>query len=72
MSDPVQELAHSQIKQEVVRLHETLTALETKRDAMEAEHKSLGSPQEQREKLFKQVAAQNTSTHTHTPVRFTY
>ncbi|MEQ2190836.1 hypothetical protein XENOCAPTIV_011711, partial [Xenoophorus captivus] len=49
------ELSHSQIKQEMVRLHETLSALEGKRDAMEAEHKSLGSPQEQREKLLKQV-----------------
>ncbi|KAG7218565.1 hypothetical protein INR49_020189 [Caranx melampygus] len=55
----MQELAHSHIKQEVVRLHETLSALETKRDAMEAEHKSLGSPQEQREKLFKQVKEDN-------------
>ena len=53
--DCVQELAHSQIKQEVVRLHETLSTLQAKRDAMEAEHKSLGSPQEEREKLFKQV-----------------
>ncbi|KAK2886278.1 intraflagellar transport protein 74 homolog isoform X1 [Channa argus] len=53
------ELALSQIKQEVVRLHETLSALEAKRDAMEAEHKSLGSPQEEREKLFKQVKEDN-------------
>ncbi|XP_034428198.1 intraflagellar transport protein 74 homolog [Hippoglossus hippoglossus] len=53
------ELAHSQIKQEVVRLHETLSTLEAKRDAMEAEHKSLGSPQEEREKLFKQVKEDN-------------
>ncbi|XP_076617570.1 intraflagellar transport protein 74 homolog [Chaetodon auriga] len=53
------ELAHSHIKQEVVRLHETLSALEAKRDAMEAEHKSLGSPQEEREKLFKQVKEDN-------------
>uniref|UniRef100_A0A8D0D902 Intraflagellar transport 74 n=1 Tax=Sander lucioperca TaxID=283035 RepID=A0A8D0D902_SANLU len=52
----VQELAHSHIKQEVVRLHETLSALEAKRDTMEAEHKSLGSPQEEREQLFKQVS----------------
>uniref|UniRef100_A0A3Q4HKE2 Intraflagellar transport 74 n=1 Tax=Neolamprologus brichardi TaxID=32507 RepID=A0A3Q4HKE2_NEOBR len=51
------ELSHSQIKQEMVRLHETLSALEAKRDAMEAEQKSLGSPQEEREKLFKQVCA---------------
>ncbi|XP_060949958.1 intraflagellar transport protein 74 homolog [Limanda limanda] len=53
------ELAHSQIKQEVVRLHEILSTLEGKRDAMEAEHKSLGSPQEEREKLFKQVKEDN-------------
>ncbi|XP_041670129.1 intraflagellar transport protein 74 homolog [Cheilinus undulatus] len=53
------ELAHSHIKQEVVRLHETLSALEAKRDAMEAEHKSLGSPQEERERLLKQVKEDN-------------
>ncbi|KAM9332141.1 intraflagellar transport protein 74 homolog isoform 1-T3 [Pholidichthys leucotaenia] len=53
------ELSHSQIKQEVVRLHETLSALDAKRDAMEAEHKSLGTPQEEREKLFKQVKEDN-------------
>uniref|UniRef100_A0A665VM34 Intraflagellar transport 74 n=1 Tax=Echeneis naucrates TaxID=173247 RepID=A0A665VM34_ECHNA len=58
-NDSEAELAHSQIKQEVVRLHETLSALEAKRDAMEAEHKSLGSPQEQREKLLKQVHLTN-------------
>ncbi|XP_029314058.1 intraflagellar transport protein 74 homolog isoform X2 [Cottoperca gobio] len=51
------ELAHSHIKQEVVRLHETLLALKAKRDAMEAEHKS--SPQEEREQLFKQVKEDN-------------
>uniref|UniRef100_A0A3Q3E067 Intraflagellar transport 74 n=1 Tax=Hippocampus comes TaxID=109280 RepID=A0A3Q3E067_HIPCM len=49
------ELAHSQIKQEVVRLHETLSTLEAKRDNMEAEHKSFSTPQEEREKLLKQV-----------------
>ncbi|XP_069575450.1 intraflagellar transport protein 74 homolog, partial [Brachyistius frenatus] len=53
------DLSHSQIKQEVVRLHGTLSALEAKRDAMEAEDKSLGSPQEEREKLFKQVKEDN-------------
>uniref|UniRef100_A0AAQ5ZPW3 IF rod domain-containing protein n=1 Tax=Amphiprion ocellaris TaxID=80972 RepID=A0AAQ5ZPW3_AMPOC len=47
-----QELSHSQIKQEVVRLHETLSALEAKRDAMEAEQKSLSSPKEELEKLW--------------------
>uniref|UniRef100_A0A3P8VCZ6 Intraflagellar transport 74 n=1 Tax=Cynoglossus semilaevis TaxID=244447 RepID=A0A3P8VCZ6_CYNSE len=50
------ELAHSQLKQEVVRLYETLSTQEAKRDAMEAEQKNLGSPQEEREKLFKQVS----------------
>ncbi|XP_068438150.1 intraflagellar transport protein 74 homolog [Clinocottus analis] len=53
------ELANSHIKQEVVRLHDTLSVLEAKRDAMEAEHKSLSSPQEEREQLFKQVKEDN-------------
>ncbi|KAM9712522.1 intraflagellar transport protein 74 homolog isoform 1-T3 [Menidia menidia] len=53
------ELSHSQIKQAVVRLHETLLALEAKRDAMETENKSLGSPKEEREKLFQQVKEDN-------------
>uniref|UniRef100_A0A3Q3J5L9 Uncharacterized protein n=1 Tax=Monopterus albus TaxID=43700 RepID=A0A3Q3J5L9_MONAL len=53
------DLAHSPIKQEVVRLHETLSALEAKRDSMVAEQKSLGSPQEEREKLLKQVKEDN-------------
>lgn len=50
-----QELNHSYIKQEMIRLHETLTALEVKRDTMLAEERTLVSPQEEREKLFKQV-----------------
>lgn len=53
------ELSHSQIKQEMVRLYEMLSALEGKRAAMEAEQKSLGSPQEEREKLLKQVKEDN-------------
>ncbi|XP_077410406.1 intraflagellar transport protein 74 homolog isoform X5 [Vanacampus margaritifer] len=53
------ELAHSQIKQEVVRLHETLSTLEAKRDSMEAEHKKFRTPQEEREKLLKQVKEDN-------------
>lgn len=53
------ELVHSYMKQEVVRLHETLSTLEAKRDAMEAERKSLGSPQEERDKLYKQVKEDN-------------
>lgn len=51
----IQELSHSQIKQEVVRLHDNLSDLEAKRDALEAEHKSVDSPKEEREKLLKQV-----------------
>lgn len=48
-------MAHSYIKQEMVQLHETLVVLDAKREAMEAEQKSLLSPQEEREKLFQQV-----------------
>lgn len=51
----IQELKHSYVKQEMIRLHETLTALEMKRDTMLAEEKTLVSPQKEREKLFKQV-----------------
>ncbi|XP_024135645.1 intraflagellar transport protein 74 homolog [Oryzias melastigma] len=54
-----EELSHSQIKQEVVRLHEMLSAMEAKRDAMEAEQKSMRSPKEEREKLFQQVKEDN-------------
>ncbi|KAM4606025.1 intraflagellar transport protein 74 homolog [Polymixia lowei] len=53
------QLAHSQIKQEAVHLHEKLWTLEARRDTMELEEKSLGSPQEEREKLFKQVKDNN-------------
>ncbi|XP_055007125.1 intraflagellar transport protein 74 homolog [Boleophthalmus pectinirostris] len=53
------ELSQSQTKQEVVRLHQTLSSLEQKRDAMEAEQKNMGSPQEERDKLFKQVKEDN-------------
>ncbi|XP_029935461.1 intraflagellar transport protein 74 homolog isoform X2 [Myripristis murdjan] len=53
------ELSHSQTKQEAVRLYENLSVLEARRDAMKAEDKSLGSPQEEREKLFKQVKEDN-------------
>uniref|UniRef100_A0A673ZAM1 Intraflagellar transport 74 n=1 Tax=Salmo trutta TaxID=8032 RepID=A0A673ZAM1_SALTR len=48
------ELYHSQVKQEAVLLHEKLQELELKRDAMVAEDKSMGSPQEERDRLFKQ------------------
>ncbi|XP_068199717.1 intraflagellar transport protein 74 homolog [Antennarius striatus] len=60
------ELAHSDIKQEVVHLHETLSALELRRDAMEEEQRSLGSPQEERDKLFKQVKEDNQEIATMT------
>uniref|UniRef100_A0A8C7WMT7 Intraflagellar transport 74 n=1 Tax=Oryzias sinensis TaxID=183150 RepID=A0A8C7WMT7_9TELE len=57
--DQTLDLSHSQIKQEVVRLHEMLSVMETKRDAMEAEQKSMCSPKEEREKLFQQVKEDN-------------
>ncbi|KAM3834028.1 intraflagellar transport protein 74 homolog [Diretmus argenteus] len=53
------ELGLSHMKQEAVRLHETLSTLEARRDAMKAEDKNLGSPQEEREKLFRQVKEDN-------------
>uniref|UniRef100_A0A8C7WMX2 Intraflagellar transport 74 n=1 Tax=Oryzias sinensis TaxID=183150 RepID=A0A8C7WMX2_9TELE len=59
VEDYEEELSHSQIKQEVVRLHEMLSVMETKRDAMEAEQKSMCSPKEEREKLFQQVKEDN-------------
>ncbi|KAG7477147.1 hypothetical protein MATL_G00091030 [Megalops atlanticus] len=53
------EMAHSQVKQEAVLLHEKLQELELRREAMVAEDKSLGSPQEERERLLKQVKEDN-------------
>uniref|UniRef100_A0AAY4A5H4 Uncharacterized protein n=1 Tax=Denticeps clupeoides TaxID=299321 RepID=A0AAY4A5H4_9TELE len=53
------ELAQSQVKQEAVLLHERLQELELRRDAMLAEDKNLGSPQEERERLLKQVKEDN-------------
>ncbi|XP_012685661.1 intraflagellar transport protein 74 homolog isoform X2 [Clupea harengus] len=53
------EMAHSQVKQEAVLLHERLQELELRRDAMLAEDKSMGSPQEERERLLKQVKEDN-------------
>ncbi|XP_041915838.1 intraflagellar transport protein 74 homolog [Alosa sapidissima] len=53
------EMAHSQVKQEAVLLHERLQELELRRDAMLAEDKSVGSPQEERERLLKQVKEDN-------------
>lgn len=50
-----QELMHSQVKQEAVLLYERLQDLEQRRDTILAEEKSIGSPQEERERLLKQV-----------------
>uniref|UniRef100_A0A5F7ZAK1 Intraflagellar transport 74 n=2 Tax=Macaca TaxID=9539 RepID=A0A5F7ZAK1_MACMU len=55
----LQEIAHSQVKQEAVLLHEKLYELESHRDQMIAEDKSIGSPMEEREKLLKQVKDDN-------------
>ena len=52
----LQELQHSQIKQEAVRLHETLSDLQLRRDTMLSEDKNLGSPEEERKKLLNQVS----------------
>uniref|UniRef100_A0A8C4WQ61 Intraflagellar transport 74 n=1 Tax=Gopherus evgoodei TaxID=1825980 RepID=A0A8C4WQ61_9SAUR len=49
------EIAHSQVKQEAVQLYEKLHGLEEHRDQMIAEDKSMGSPQEERERLLKQL-----------------
>uniref|UniRef100_A0A672RL49 Intraflagellar transport 74 homolog n=1 Tax=Sinocyclocheilus grahami TaxID=75366 RepID=A0A672RL49_SINGR len=53
------DLVHSQAKQEAVVLHEKLLELENRRDAMLAEDRTMGSPQEERESLFKQVKENN-------------
>ncbi|XP_016379521.1 intraflagellar transport protein 74 homolog [Sinocyclocheilus rhinocerous] len=53
------DLVHSQAKQEAVMLHEKLLELEKRRDAMLAEDGNMGSPQEEREHLFKQVKENN-------------
>uniref|UniRef100_A0A673I2J5 Intraflagellar transport 74 homolog n=1 Tax=Sinocyclocheilus rhinocerous TaxID=307959 RepID=A0A673I2J5_9TELE len=53
------DLVHSQAKQEAVMLHEKLLELENRRDAMQAEDRTVGSPQEERESLFKQVKENN-------------
>lgn len=55
----LQDLLHSQAKQEAVMLHEKLLELENRRDAMLAEDRNMGSPQEERERLFKQVSPMN-------------
>ncbi|XP_051875191.1 intraflagellar transport protein 74 homolog isoform X2 [Pristis pectinata] len=53
------EIAHSQVKQEAVVLYEKLHELESHRAQMIAENKSMGSPQEERERLLKQVKEDN-------------
>uniref|UniRef100_A0AAR2M0C6 IF rod domain-containing protein n=1 Tax=Pygocentrus nattereri TaxID=42514 RepID=A0AAR2M0C6_PYGNA len=53
------DLMHSQVKQEAVLLYERLQELEQRRDTMLAEEKSTGSPQEERERLLKQVKEDN-------------
>nr|XP_033775230.1 intraflagellar transport protein 74 homolog isoform X1 [Geotrypetes seraphini]XP_033775239.1 intraflagellar transport protein 74 homolog isoform X1 [Geotrypetes seraphini]XP_033775247.1 intraflagellar transport protein 74 homolog isoform X1 [Geotrypetes seraphini]XP_033775257.1 intraflagellar transport protein 74 homolog isoform X1 [Geotrypetes seraphini]XP_033775265.1 intraflagellar transport protein 74 homolog isoform X1 [Geotrypetes seraphini]XP_033775271.1 intraflagellar transport prote len=53
------EVAHSQIKQEAVLLHEKLHELECRRDQIISEDKSMESPQEERERLLKQVKEDN-------------
>ncbi|KAF4113987.1 intraflagellar transport protein 74 homolog [Onychostoma macrolepis] len=53
------DLVHSQAKQEAVMLHEKLLELENRRDGLLAEDRSMGSPQEERESLFKQVKENN-------------
>ncbi|XP_032334994.1 intraflagellar transport protein 74 homolog isoform X2 [Camelus ferus] len=53
------EIAHSQVKQEAVLLHEKLYELESHRDQLIAEDKSMGSPMEERERLLKQVKEDN-------------
>ncbi|KAK2514971.1 intraflagellar transport protein 74 homolog [Columba livia] len=49
------EIAHSQVKQEAVQLYEKLHDLEERRDQMIVEDKNMESPQEERERLLKQV-----------------
>ncbi|XP_039517517.1 intraflagellar transport protein 74 homolog isoform X2 [Pimephales promelas] len=53
------DLVHSQAKQEAVLLHEKLLDLENRRDALLTEDRNMGSPQEERERLFKQVKENN-------------
>ncbi|XP_068090725.1 intraflagellar transport protein 74 homolog [Hyperolius riggenbachi] len=53
------EIAHSHIKHEAVQLYEKLYELEARRDQAIAEDKGMGTPQEEREKLLKQVKEDN-------------
>uniref|UniRef100_A0A4W3HJL7 Intraflagellar transport 74 n=1 Tax=Callorhinchus milii TaxID=7868 RepID=A0A4W3HJL7_CALMI len=52
------DIAHSQVKQEAVVLYEKLNELESHRDQIISEDKSMGSPQEERERLLKQSKAE--------------
>uniref|UniRef100_A0A8C0BAN3 Intraflagellar transport 74 n=1 Tax=Buteo japonicus TaxID=224669 RepID=A0A8C0BAN3_9AVES len=49
------EIAHSQVKQEAAQLYGKLHDLEERRNQMIAEDKNMESPQEERERLLKQV-----------------
>ncbi|XP_078241019.1 intraflagellar transport protein 74 homolog isoform X2 [Pogona vitticeps] len=53
------EIAHSQVKQEALQLYEKLHGLEEHRDQMIEEDKNVGSPQEERDRLLKQVKEDN-------------
>ncbi|GAA6089017.1 intraflagellar transport protein 74 homolog [Tachysurus ichikawai] len=53
------DLEHSQVKQEAMVLYERLHDLELRRDTLEAEEKNVISPQEERERLLKQVKEDN-------------
>ncbi|XP_041475189.1 intraflagellar transport protein 74 homolog [Lytechinus variegatus] len=54
-----EELQHSQVKQEAVRLYEQLHELVDKKNQLIAEEQSRGTPAEEREKLLKQVKEDN-------------
>ncbi|XP_072023682.1 intraflagellar transport protein 74 homolog [Amphiura filiformis] len=54
-----EELSHSQVKQEAVRLYEQLHELEEKKASLVAEEQARGSPAEERERLLKQVKDDN-------------
>ncbi|XP_066194956.1 intraflagellar transport protein 74 homolog [Sylvia atricapilla] len=49
------EIAHSGVKQKAVKLYEEIHELKERRDRMIAEDKNMESPQEERERLLKQV-----------------
>ncbi|XP_021237280.1 intraflagellar transport protein 74 homolog isoform X2 [Numida meleagris] len=53
------EIAHSPVKLEAVQLYEKLSELEERRNQMIAEDKNMESPQEERERLLKQVKEDN-------------